>query len=98
MMEAQWEHPANIDWQRGKWADAEGKYSREHTCRRQVQGLGCVFSSAGGISRRREGRPGEDVRGGDRERAHSVVVALGAWFGIGGPDLQRKRSVCGVID
>jgi hypothetical protein len=30
MMEAQSEHLASIDWQRGKWADAKGKYSREH--------------------------------------------------------------------
>jgi hypothetical protein len=31
MMEAQSEHLASIDWQRGKWADAKGKYSRERT-------------------------------------------------------------------
>jgi hypothetical protein len=31
MMEAQSEYLACIDWQRGKWADAKGKYSREHT-------------------------------------------------------------------
>jgi hypothetical protein len=31
MTEAQSEHLASIDWQRGKWADAKGKYSREHT-------------------------------------------------------------------
>jgi organic hydroperoxide reductase OsmC/OhrA len=31
MAEAQSEHLASIDWQRGKWADAKGKYSREHT-------------------------------------------------------------------
>src|ERR1700759_636823 len=24
-------HLASIDWQRGKWADFKGKYSREHT-------------------------------------------------------------------
>jgi len=31
MMEAQSEHLGSIDWQRGKWAYARGKYSREHT-------------------------------------------------------------------
>jgi organic hydroperoxide reductase OsmC/OhrA len=31
MMEAESEHLASVDWQRGKWADAKGKYSREHT-------------------------------------------------------------------
>ncbi|HWS61107.1 MAG TPA: phage integrase SAM-like domain-containing protein, partial [Steroidobacteraceae bacterium] len=25
------EHQATIDWTRGKWSDAKGKYSREHT-------------------------------------------------------------------
>jgi hypothetical protein len=32
MSEAQSEHLVSIDWRRGKWADAKGKYSREHTC------------------------------------------------------------------
>src|ERR1700683_1825378 len=31
MTEPQSEHLASIDWQRGKWADVKGKYSREHT-------------------------------------------------------------------
>ena len=31
MMEAESQHLASVDWQRGKWADAKGKYSREHT-------------------------------------------------------------------
>jgi hypothetical protein len=33
MVEAQSELLASIDWLRGKWADAKGKYSREHTWR-----------------------------------------------------------------
>jgi hypothetical protein len=36
MTEAQSEHLASIDWQRGKWADAKGKYSREHTLAPQI--------------------------------------------------------------
>ena len=31
MMEAESQHLASVDWQRGKWADAKGKYSHEHT-------------------------------------------------------------------
>lgn len=31
MAEAQPVHLASVDWQRGKWADAKGTYSREHT-------------------------------------------------------------------
>jgi hypothetical protein len=64
MTELQSEHLASIDWQRGKCADAEGKYSRVYQLaggRRQVQRFRCAFSSAGGLSRRRKGRPGEDV-------------------------------------
>jgi hypothetical protein len=31
MSEADFEHLATIDWTRGKWSSAKGKYSREHT-------------------------------------------------------------------
>ena len=31
MSEADSEHLATIDWTRGKWSSAKGKYSREHT-------------------------------------------------------------------
>jgi organic hydroperoxide reductase OsmC/OhrA len=31
MSEADSEHLATIDWMRGKWSSAKGKYSREHT-------------------------------------------------------------------
>jgi hypothetical protein len=34
MADAQSEHLASIDWQRGKRGDAKGKYSREHTASR----------------------------------------------------------------
>jgi pimeloyl-ACP methyl ester carboxylesterase len=30
MVEAQSEHLASIDWQRGKWADAKGRYSQTY--------------------------------------------------------------------
>jgi hypothetical protein len=31
MKESESEHLASLDWRRGKWADAKGKYLREHT-------------------------------------------------------------------
>ena len=49
MTEAQSEHLASIDWQRGKWADAKGKYSREH-----------IWHGVGGNGVQRRGSWGHD--------------------------------------